>query len=83
MIYRFGYKKASKNGILLMQIFFSKNIDFQLSKTVPIMFLSFLDKKLRHFEVHQNRPKKGGGSEKKNVTISNFDFFSFLSAQKS
>ena len=41
--YRFGCKKAQKIVKNLMKMIFSKNIDSQLSKDVPIVFKTFLE----------------------------------------
>ena len=49
--YRFGYKKASKFIILLMQIWYSESMDHKLSKTGLRMFLRPLVMFLWSFEV--------------------------------
>ena len=41
--YRFGSKKAQKIEKFFLKNIFSQNVDFQLSKDVPIMFQTFLE----------------------------------------
>ena len=39
----FWFQKGTKNWEIFWKIFFSQNVDFQLSKDIPIMFQTFLE----------------------------------------
>ena len=69
-LYRFGYKKASKNWILLMQLWWDESSRRELSKSGFGMFLRPLVMILCLIEVLGKGVKKEGGVfKKKNVTI--------------
>ena len=55
----FWLQKGIKNRILLMQFIFSKNIDLKLSKDVPGMLISFLERILSFFEIWWKSEKSG------------------------
>ena len=55
----FWLQKGIKNWILLMQFIFSKNMDLKLSKDVPGMFKSFLERILSFFQIWWKSEKSG------------------------
>ena len=55
----FWLQKGVKKWILLMQFTFSKNMNLKLSKDVPGMFKSFLERILSFFEICWKSEKNG------------------------
>ena len=74
-IYRFGYKKASKNWNLLMQLWWDESSRQELSKSGFGMFLRPLVMILCLIEVLGKRIKKSGGSLKKTSQLQKTRFF--------